>query len=37
MPVTLYRDQWERLLKPETVSDILAFITEHQKELKAKQ
>ena len=34
-PVTLYREQWEKLLTME--KDIRAFITEHGAELKTKE
>jgi len=34
-PVTLYREQWEKLL--DRVNDIRAFITEHEAELKTKE
>ena len=34
-PVTLYREQWERVLDFET--DIRSFITEHISELKVKE
>lgn len=33
-PVTLYKEQWARLL--EHMEDIRAFLTEHDEELKAK-
>ena len=34
-PVTLYQEQWLKLLDLE--KDIRAFITEHQRELKKKE
>ncbi len=34
-PVTLYKEQWEKLL--EKADDIRAFITEHEAELKTKE
>jgi hypothetical protein len=34
-PVTLYKEQWEKLLT--MVDDIRAFITEHEAELKSKE
>ena len=34
-PVTLYKDQWEKLLTME--KDIRAFIVEHEAELKTKE
>jgi hypothetical protein len=34
-PVTLYKEQWEKLLT--MVDDIRAFITEHEAELKRKE
>jgi hypothetical protein len=34
-PVTLYKEQWEKLLTME--KDIRAFITEHEAELKTKE
>jgi hypothetical protein len=34
-PVTLYKEQWEKLLAME--KDIRAFITEHKAELKTKE
>lgn len=33
-PVTLYKEQWDRLL--ENTADIRAFLTEHDSELKSK-
>jgi hypothetical protein len=35
-PVTLYRTQWERLLAPDQVKAILAFITANEKLLTVK-
>ncbi len=34
-PVTLYKEQWQKLL--EMADDIRAFITEHETELKTKE
>jgi hypothetical protein len=34
-PVTLYKEQWEKVL--EMAKDIRAFITEHEAELKIKE
>ena len=34
-PVTLYKEQWQKLL--EMADDIRAFITEHEAELKTKE
>jgi hypothetical protein len=34
-PVTLYKEQWEKLL--EVAKDIHAFIAEHETELKTKE
>jgi hypothetical protein len=34
-PVTLYKEQWEKLLT--MVDDIRTFITEHEAELKSKE
>ena len=34
-PVTLYKEQWEKLL--DMTMDIRAFITEHENELKTKE
>ena len=36
-PVTLYRTQWERLLAPDQVKAILAFITANQALLTVKE
>jgi hypothetical protein len=35
-PVTLYREQWERLLAPEQVEALRAFIVAHVDQLKTK-
>jgi len=35
-PVTLYQEQWARLLDDKTVADIKAFIVAHASELKSK-
>ncbi len=35
-PVTLYREQWERLLSESQVSTIKAFIVEHASEFSSK-
>jgi hypothetical protein len=35
-PVTLYRTQWDRLLAPDQVKAILAFITANEKLLTVK-